>query len=271
MARMIGAGAWGLRELALPEQLQLAAALQLQLLELGIAGTSNDFLQLDSVPAAVRQARDWFKQYGILPDCCCTGNNFTGDDVAEEVARVKRAIEIAAGVGGRYLRIFAGFASDRDLTRERFRRMLGALREVAGYGAQLGVLVLVETHGGVAGPGAPLPYFATASTRFDTWEELLDTGVKILYDPANLAAVGVEPLGFFRRFAEHIRVVHWKDFRRIPDGGLEPIAAGDGGGLLDVPALLEMLCGFDGPLLIEYELPADVGDGLRRSLEYLHR
>ena len=99
--------------------------------------------------------------------------------------------------------------------------------------------------------------------------ELLETGVAVTYDPANLAAAGQgEPAAFFRRFREHIPYIHLKDFRDVP-GGVLPAACGEG--RLDWPELMAALKEFDGPAMIEYELTGDVRDGMRRSLDFLKR
>ncbi|UKI31171.1 MAG: hypothetical protein L6W00_25615 [Lentisphaeria bacterium] len=57
-----------------------------------------------------------------------------------------------------------------------------------------------------------------------------------------------------------------KDFRSV-EGGVLPAACGEG--RLDWPKLMAALGDYDGPALIEYELPGDVEDGLRRSLAFL--
>ena len=128
----------------------------------------------------------------------------------------------------------------------------------------------METHGGVtASPGGAQVHFNSVSTRADRWRELLETGVAVTYDPANLAAAGQgEPAAFFRRFREHIPYIHLKDFRDVP-GGVLPAACGEG--RLDWPELMAALKEFDGPAMIEYELTGDVRDGMRRSLDFLKR
>ena len=110
-------------------------------------------------------------------------------------------------------------------------------------------------------------HFASATTRIDWWDDILSTGVSINYDPANFAAVGAtDPVAFHERFKNSIKYVHLKDFRSV-EGGVLPAACGEG--RLDWPKLMAALGDYDGPALIEYELPGDVEDGLRRSLAFL--
>lgn len=134
-----------------------------------------------------------------------------------------------------------------------------------------GVRLAIETHGGVAATGDVLHHSATVTTRIDTMRKLLESlpaaEIGMNYDPANLAAVGdAAPERWFGLFRDRIALVHLKDFRDVP-GGIVP--AGCGEGRLDWKALLAALKEYDGPALIEYELPADVEDGLRRSLRFL--
>ena len=210
----------------------------------------------------------------MRPDCGATGNDFTAGsaaDVRESLDRVKRAADIAAALGVKVLRIFAGFTSDSLVYGERFDRALEALQLAAEHVRGTGVRLAIETHGGVAATGDVLHHSATVTTRIDTMRKLLESlpaaEIGMNYDPANLAAVGdAAPERWFGLFRDRIVLVHLKDFRDVP-GGIVP--AGCGEGRLDWKALPAVLKEYDGPALIEYELPADVEDGLRRSLRFL--
>ena len=269
-----GNAAWGLRELPLEEQLKLTQAMGLHLLELSIANYHRDALQPDASAEQIRQVKALFAQYDVRPDCGATGNDFTAGsaaDVRESLDRVKRAADIAAALGVKVLRIFAGFTSDSLVYGERFDRALEALQLAAEHVRGTGVRLAIETHGGVAATGDVLHHSATVTTRIDTMRKLLESlsaaEIGMNYDPANLAAVGdAAPERWFGLFRDRIALVHLKDFRDVP-GGIVP--AGCGEGRLDWKALLAAQKEYDGPALIEYELPADVEDGLRRSLRFL--
>lgn len=272
-----GNAAWGLRETPLEKQLAITRDMGVDLLELSIAGYDKDFLQVGAPDAQIAQVRDWFAQYGVKLECACTGNDFTGDDCAEQVAKVKAVIAIAAKLGIKYLRIFAGFSSDSVVIGRRAERMLAALREVNAAAQAAKVVLVVETHGGVAvnadAPACPdgdvLVHFASPTTRVDMWPAILATGVSINYDPANLAAMGdSDPVAFYRKFSANIPYMHLKDFRDVP-GGVRPAACGEG--RLDWKKLMDAVRDFSGPALIEYELPGDIEDGLKRSLKFLQK
>lgn len=265
----LGNAAWGLRETPLEQQLAITAAMGLDLLELSIAGYDRDYLQLDADEAKIAEAANLFRKYNVRLDCACTGNDFTGDDAPEQLEKVKTVIGIASKLGVKFLRIFGGFRSDSEVIGSRFTQMLDCLRSAAEYAAPRSVTLAVETHGGVTANGEALVHFASATTRIDWWEDILSTGVSINYDPANFAAIGAtDPVAFYERFKSSIKYVHLKDFRSV-EGGVLPAACGEG--RLDWPKLMTALRDYEGPALIEYELPGDVEDGLRRSLAFLKR
>ncbi len=264
----LGLAAWGLRETPLEEQLKLTRDMGLSLLEFSIANYSKDVLQVGCSDAEIEAVKSLYSKYGISLECGCTGNDLTVDDVAPQVEKLTEVIGIASKLGIRYLRIFAGFRSDSEIYGERWERMLNALKELHLLASAKGLLLCVETHGGVTAleNGAQL-HFNSVTTRGDCWEKILETGVSILFDPANLAAAGaVCPCKFYERFRMHIRYLHLKDFRDVP-GGIVPAACGEG--RLDYKKLLETIGDYSGPALFEYELTGDVEDGMRRSLSFL--
>ncbi len=263
----LGLAAWGLRETPVEKQLALAKRLRVKYVEFSIANYDKDALQLHPKKAQIKAIRELYEKYGISLDCACTGDDFTGDDVAQQVTKVKDVIDTAAALGVKFLRVFAGFGSDSVVVGARYDAMLDALVQVNGHAQAAGVELVVETHGGVTSVGDALVHFASTTTRVDSWRNILRTGVSMCYDPANLAAAGVaDPVSFYRQFRKSIRYVHLKDFRDVP-GGVVPAACGEG--RLDWKKLLAALKSYSGPALIEYELPQDVADGMRRSLQFL--
>lgn len=269
-----GNAAWGLRELPIEEQLKLTHSMGLHLLELSIANYHKDALQPDASVDQIRRIKALFAESDVRLDCGATGNDFTVEsaaDVRASLDRVKRVVDIASELEMKVLRIFAGFTSDSLVSGERFDRALEALRLAAEHARGTGVRLAIETHGGVASVGDALHHFSSVTTRIDTMRKLLDelppSEIGMNYDPANLAAVGdAAPERWFELFRDRILLVHLKDFRDVP-GGIVPAACGEG--RLDWKSLLPALKGYNGPALIEYELPSDVEDGLKRSLKFL--
>ena len=269
---MIGTAAWGMREMRLEDQVALTRKLGLDLMELSIAGYDKDFLQLDARSAEIQSVKKIFQNQGVLLRCACTGNDFTEADpvsITASVEKVERVIDIASNLGITWLRIFAGFSSDSVVYGARFDAMTNGLSRVVAHARERGVILVMETHGGVAQNGNALVHFNSATTRIDLVANILDRvpGLMLNYDPANLAAVGsVDPIQFYDCFRDRIAYVHLKDFKKVP-GGVVPAACGEG--LLDWPRLAKTLSRYAGPVLMEYEIPADIEDGFRRSLDCL--
>lgn len=266
----LGLAAWGLREMPLKDQLQLTRNLGLDLLEFSIANYSKDSIQINSTDTEIAEVIRLFKEYDISLECGCTGNDFTGDDVDTQVVRMKQIITLAAALGLKYLRIFAGFSSDSVVCAKKFDRMIEALTEVNTFAVANKITLCVETHGGVKVlPDGSLLHFNSVSTRCDHWMKILKTGVSICFDPANLEAVGsVSPVEFFKSFRSNIPYVHLKDFRKF-SGGIIPAACGEGS--LNWQDLMNELKSYQGPAMIEYELPEDAADGMLRSLNFIKR
>ena len=264
-----GLAAWGLREESLESQLAMTRELGLELLEFSIANYDKDALQVGSSDEEIENVKKLFAQYGVKLECGCTGNDFTGDDVAEQITKVKAVIDIAAKLGLKYLRIFAGFTSDSLVYGERFDKMIAALKEVNDHAAPKGVTLCVETHGGVTCmDNGALLHFHSPSTRTDMWKKIAETGVSMTYDPANLSGVGMPAPGeFYKEFKAIIPYMHLKDFKDVP-GGEAPAACGEG--RIDWKRLWNDLEGYNGPAMVEYEVVEDVRDGMIRSLNFLN-
>lgn len=265
-----GLAAWGLREESLESQLRITRDLGLDLLEFSIANGGDDTLQVDCTDPEIAKVRALFQQYGVRLDCGCTGNDLTGDDVDQQKQKVAKVIEIAAKLGIKYLRIFAGFNSDSLVYGERLTLMLDALKKLHAAASGKGITLCVETHGGVTAlENGALLHFNSVSTRIDQWKKILETGVSICYDPANLSAAGcASPEAFYRLFKDRIPYIHLKDFRDVPKG-IVPSACGEG--RLNWDSLMAVLKDHKGPAMIEYELPGDVKDGMARSLDFLKK
>ena len=177
---------------------------------------------------------------------------------------------IAGTLGIRYLRIFAGFAPPEAVTGRRADVQRACLERAAAACIAHGAAPAVETHGGVAPlANGAVRHVPSTTTTPRTLDKMLEAvpGLRLLFDPANVRAVGEDPCAFYRRYRERIALVHLKDFAPAAGGGLLPVACGEGA--LDWPELLPLVAEAQGPLLIEYENPGDAADSFRRSLAFL--
>lgn len=267
-----GLAAWGLRLTPLREQLGMTKRLGVDLLELGINGFIHDLLQSDSPDCAVETVKDLFQKAGLAPLTAATGNDFTCEkesDTLGSLSHTLAALKIADKLGIRYLRIFAGFATVETVTGKRYTLLTDCLKQVYEAAASTQVIPVVETHGGVEVlPDGSVKHFASISTEYETLDRLLGEipAMQLNFDPANLFVLGKDVTEFYKRYREKISYVHLKEFVRAGQGW-KPAACGTGA--LDWSTLLPEMHSFTGPALLEYEIPSDVEEGFRLSLDFL--
>jgi sugar phosphate isomerase/epimerase len=277
---IFGNAAWGFRETPLEKQLRITKKMGLENLELSIGGHHNDYVRLDAGDEIIQEAKELFNRYGIKLLCGSASNDFTHESESEclqELKRVEKAIDIAGKLGIAHVRIFAGFSPATDVAGKRWDRMISCLSEASEHASSLGVSVAVETHGGVeSGPGGVRHFHSTSSKPELLLKMMsgLPPEAKIVFDPANLGAVGMdedEIISLYRKLKSKIAYMHLKDFKRSPSGGglLIPCACGEG--RLGWEKLMSAFSGFSGIGMIEYENTKDVQDGLNRSLAVLKR
>ena len=267
---MYGNAAWGLRELSIEEQLKITAKMGLKLLELGIANAPKD-LPADANTNQTQKVKELYDKYNIELICAATGNDFsTGSD--DDVAKVKKVIDICSGLGVKYLRIFAGFSPADEVTGKYWDIMIGCLKSVCEYAKEHNVVVAIETHGGVVGFEDGVEHFESVTTNVDLVLKILNEvqELMLVYDPANLYAVGVtEQEMFFDKVKNRICYVHLKDFVKLDTGHLRPAACGEG--TFDWKKIIGILEKLDVPAMFEYEVPENVESGLMNCYEYIKK
>lgn len=271
----LGLAAWGFRETPLEKQLEITGRMGLDLLELSIAGHPNDVLQLDASANKITEVRKLFKCRGIRLSCASTGNDFTMPykaDNLKQLESVKRTIDIACEAGADRIRIFAGFSPLADVSGDRWKVMIDCLRHVAEHAAGREIMPAIETHGGVTATKDGVKHFHSTSSHPVALLKMLaelPESMKIVFDPANLYAVGImHPEEIYLQFKDRIAYAHLKDF--VPVAGsdsIRPVACGESA--MNWRKLLEVMADYAGPALIEYENVEDIEEGCRRSLDFL--
>lgn len=271
-----GNAAWGFRETPLEQQLEITRKLGLSLLETGIAGHENDRLQAGATDADIAGVRSLFENVGVSLACASTGNDFTQPDEAgclADLEKVMEVLSIGSRLGVRQLRIFAGFSPAEEVVGKRWERMVACLNAAAAEARRRGIALVVETHGGVGNVPGGIAHFHSTSTQpslLARWLGEVPPDIGILFDPANLGAVGMsetQMLALYNALHPRIAAFHLKDFRRVGVSALQPCACGEG--QLDWGVLWPEFRRFPGPGLVEYELTADIEDGLKRTLQFL--
>ena len=230
----LGYASWGFRETPLEKQLQIASRDGINLIELGIHGHENDFLQLSPSNDQIEWVKNLFKKYNVKLLCASTGNEFTSEshsECYEAVKNVKNVVETCAKLGVKYLRIFAGFTAVEEVKGERYDRLISCLNDVYAYAENYGVTLVVETHGGVNGFDDGVLHFASVSTKIETVKDLISKvkGIKFNFDPANLSAVGETDLvSYYNEISSVVEYLHLKDFKTLESGHLLPTYMGNG-------------------------------------------
>lgn len=268
----LGIAAWGLRKTALEEQLAMTRRLGVRLLELGIASYPDDRLQADAGEMEIRQVQELFAQSGVTLFCAATGNDFTLEDPEQcfsSLETVKKVFQIAERLGIRFLRIFAGFSPLECVTGKRWDIQLECLKEVYAVAKNTQVVPVVETHGGViTEKDGSVRHYPSTSTDHDALDRLLEAipEMRLNFDPANLFVLNIDVCAFYRRYQDRIAYMHLKDF--IPSGcGFLPAACGKS--RMNWEVLLQEIKEFRGPAMLEYEIPENVEEGFRESLDFI--
>lgn len=262
----LGSAAWGFRELPLEEQLALAKELELQTHELGIANAPGD-LPLDASDGELERVRNLYRAYGLSLVCAATGNDLTGQNVPEQVEKLKRVLEMCQKLEISMVRIFTGFTPLSQMAPPNWENQEKALDILAPEARQRGVTLCLETHGGVEPWLDGVRHIPSSSTEAAALLALAEPrGIRLVFDPANLRVVGQNIEQFFEAVQHQIGYIHLKDFRRGSGGQLYPCALGEGdtqwGGLLSRMGELGV------PILFEYELPQDLYRGMETSVNF---
>lgn len=131
----------------------------------------------DAGPAEMAKLRRHAFQRGVAVSGSSVGNNFTLTDPAalqEEIAGVKRWIDLSAILGAPHLRVFAGDA--KGVNEDQARRLvMASLEECCDYAGARGIMLGLENHHGIVAEPAGL--LAIVNAVRSPWLGVnLDTG-----------------------------------------------------------------------------------------------
>ena len=231
----------------------------------------DDERRIDSeyIKKVVRRAKDAGIQlcnYSVLADLC----KEDPEALRDEVARVKRHVDVAAELGVPMMRhdVSAFRRPHGENGLEYFERlmplMVDSAGEIADHAAQYGITTLIENHG----------FFANGCDRVERiLNGVAHPNYGLLLDTGNIVCVDEDPVAACQTLAARTRMVHLKDFYiRFRDPGDSTqfdcgghwfrsragkylrgaiLAQGD----LDVYAILGALkkSGYDGCVAVEFE------------------
>lgn len=222
---------------------------------------------------------------GIPVSSYCIGANLLCSPKAQkaEIARVKEHVDIAAALGAPSMRhdIARGFETYKGYRGPKtfstaLKIVVPAIREIADYAAEKGVITTLENHG----------FYMQAPQRV---KKLIDTvnhdNFSLTIDMGNFLCVNADPVEAVRMLAKYAVMAHTKDFhirpkKSVPPTGWfatpTPIAlrgAIVGHGAIDIPKQLRILksAGYKGYLSLEFEGMEDPPTAVALGLDYLRR
>jgi len=189
----------------------------------------------------------------VVSGCFYVDGGFEPDYVERNVARTVKLLELGKKLGGSIVTGHIGMVP-KDEKAPAWASIAEGVTAVEAAAADLEVLFGVET-----GPVAPplLRRFLDATAGEMT---------RVNYDPANLVAMGFDPVAGVRDLAPYIGGMHAKD--AIKGKGEVPLGKGEVPWKEFVNAL-RTEAGFDGWYIIEREGGADRVDDIRQAKELL--
>jgi sugar phosphate isomerase/epimerase len=232
------------------------------------------------------QLRELCENLGLIIASYCVGADLLAESEQQRkvIEQLKRHVDVTAELGAPSMRhdVTRGWAEhargiDGPQTFERALEVVTpAIREVADYGATVGVKTSLENHG----------FYMQAAQRV---QKLLETVAHPNYgltiDLGNFLCVNDDPVAAAARLAKWVIMAHAKDFHVRPKETMPPSGwfatpteialrgAICGHGVIDVPAQLRLLkqAGYDGWLSLEFEGMEEAGMGVKLGLEYLSK
>ena len=187
------------------------------------------------------------------------GRGFVSEEeleLEEEMADMRRAIDIAVEVGARSIRVSPGKGEDPSI----IPALVPLFEESAEYAEAQGVFLGIENHkGSIAGDPAACAELV---------QEVGSRHFGVLYEPANLMYAGVDYKEAYERFRGmvthvHIKDSHWRDEKYART----MLGEGD----VDMRWVVDALAadGYAGDFALEYEIEKTVPieEGLPKWLE----
>lgn len=200
------------------------------------------------------------------------------EEVAKEIERVKKEVDIAARLGVKLMRHDVAGRSDTSIKQfnSEVGRLAEACRQVADYAAQYGITTSVENHG----------YYIQASDRVQTLVHAVDRpNFKTTLDVGNFMCVDEDPVVAVQKNLPYASIVHIKDFylrhaSQNPGEGWFKTASGNflrgaisGHGDINLRESIRIIkeSGYDGYLSIEFEGMEDAYQGTKIGMDNVKR
>ncbi|MCY3865933.1 MAG: sugar phosphate isomerase/epimerase, partial [Chloroflexi bacterium] len=193
-----------------------------------------------------------FADAGMQVAVYSISNNFIQPEAsarAQELADLKRGVDIALELGTDILRVFSGSAREGVTQAQGMEWILEGLSAGAAYAASQGITLALENHGKFAG-------------RSDQVRAIIDAvgspALRVNLDTGNFLPVGQNPTEAAEDLADLVVLAHLKDMRRASGGEASHVFTAPDGqlltgsvvgeGLVDLAAIRAVMdsAGYDG-------------------------
>jgi sugar phosphate isomerase/epimerase len=230
------------------------------------------------------------EEHGLAMPMMCYSPDFTRPDLsdrAKEIAKLTRALEVTALLGGRFCRVLSGQRRPGLARADGLRMVAECIMLALPIAEHCGVVLVLENH--YKESYWEFPEFAQ---KMDVFLELLDAipdspwfGVN--YDPSNALIAGDDPIALLEAVKDRVVTMHASD-RYLEGGTIDDLHALEmdgnvgyasilrhgivGHGLNDYDAIFSILAGagFEGWISIEDGQDAAHGmEHLQQSAEFL--
>jgi sugar phosphate isomerase/epimerase len=236
--------------------------------KIGLDGIDISLLFVEShSPAYLGKLARELKQAGMPLIMAATYPDFTHPETVQrerEMDYLRRDIALCSQLEVRYLRVLAGQAHPGTRRAEGIRWAVENLVQADAIARRYGVCLLYEDH---SKPGAwdYYDFSYPADIFLEICQGIRGTGIRINFDTANIAALGLDPLEVLAKVYDRVETIHVSDTAEA--GKFQPVLIGTG--TVRFPEIFRYLKsrGFDNWLCIE-EASFTGGDGIRRAAEY---
>jgi sugar phosphate isomerase/epimerase len=232
---------------------------------IGLDGIDISLLFIEShSPAYLGKLARGLKETGIPVVMATTYPDFTHPDPVQrrrEMEYLRRDIALCSQLQIRYLRILAGQAHPETGRAEGIRWAVENLSAADEIAREYGIMLLYEDH---SKPGAWDYYdFSYPVDIFlEICEGIRNTGIRLNFDTANIAALGLDPLAILSQVVDRVETIHVAD--TAEKGRFQPVLVGTG--VVPFGEIFRFLKsrGFDNWLCIEEASGTGI-EGIRRA------
>jgi len=237
----------------------------------GLDGIDISLLFVEShAPAYLGKLERALRESGMPVVMATTYPDFTHPDRAQrrrEMEYLRRDIALCSQLHVRYLRVLAGQAHPGTRRAEGVAWAVENLRTADEVAREHGVLLLYEAHS-KPGAGDYYDFSYPVDIFLEICAGIRDTGIRLNFDTANIAALGLDPLEVLRKVADRVETIHVSDIAE--KGKFQPVLIGTG--VVDFQGIFGYLKtqGFDKWLCIE-EASFTGLEGIRRAAEFTRK